>query len=567
MDGVSNAGTTHVDVYAYEASPSQTVYLIDTPGFDDTNRSDTEVLKEIARWLVASYKGKILLNGIIYLHRIADIPMQGSARKNLIMFRQLCGENALKRVVLVTTMWDKVPEDEAVRREKKLIDTPEFWGWMLGKGSSCQRHYNTEDSALVIVNELAGHTLPVATELQRQMVDEKKELGDTSTGQELQSEMVKEKAKWAQERREIAQQLKLAIEQRDHDAEETMREERDRYTRMIQKVKNDTETLKLTMNKLLAERDERVAKMERMMREQEAVHRTELESVREYQRQIARTGKEKPELQIHEPQSASGQVQVRAGEVWTLPPIMPKRMPGGNMTYYGLAIQNSHFILIDGHERQEGMDPVITSGTFGDTHDGVNWTFLARCRSEGWSVPSRTSFPELTTIIVHHPHFGDAYPKLQTSSDKRGSRNLKLFSLGPKGTYYARWFDGYWECHVSAEIHDLLRRAHNNGKVAEAVALGYGGSYVISYGHPGHGTRVPSEKFFDLKGYYGNFHQQKWFPGTKIIAIALDISCRTDFVMIHTDHSEALYHIYLTRHVSGIRAKDAIDRWWKQEGD
>lgn len=168
------AGTTHVDVYAYEVSPVQTVYLIDTPGFDDTNRSDTEVLKESARWLVASYKGKILLNGIIYLHRITDIRMQGSARKNLLIFRQLCGENALKRVVLVTTMWDKVPEDEASKRERELIDTPEFWGWMLGKGSSCQRHYNTEDSARIIVSDLASHAVPVTTALQEQMVDEKK---------------------------------------------------------------------------------------------------------------------------------------------------------------------------------------------------------------------------------------------------------------------------------------------------------------------------------------------------------------------------------------------------------
>jgi hypothetical protein len=190
------------------------------------------------------------------------------------MFRQLCGENALKRVVLVTTMWDKVPDDEAIRREKELIDTPQFWGWMLGKGSSCQRHYNTEDSARIIVSELVGYMEPVTTELQRQMVDEKKELGETSAGQELQSEMVKEKAKWAQERREIEEQLRMAIEQRD------------RYTKMIQKVENDTESLKLTMNKLLAERDERVAKMERLMKEQEAVHRAELESIREYQRQI-----------------------------------------------------------------------------------------------------------------------------------------------------------------------------------------------------------------------------------------------------------------------------------------
>jgi hypothetical protein len=336
------AGTTQVDVYAYEVSPVQTVYLIDTPGFDDTNRSDTEVLKEIARWLVASYKGKILLNGIIYLHRITDIRMQGSARKNLVMFRQLCGENALKRVVLVTTMWDKVPEDEASKREKELIDTPEFWGWMLEKGSSCQRHYNTEDSARIIVSDLASHAVPVTTALQAQMVDEKKKLGETSAGQELQSEMNKEKAKWAQERREIEEQLRLAIEQRDHEAEEMMREERDRYTKMIQKVENDTETLKATMNKLLAERDERVAEMETMLKLQQAEYNEQLAGIRERQSQLE---KENAELLARQQSKRSSKGRLLLQEDQSI----MSRGRNNSGVHYSLAIRHGDFVCIGPH--------------------------------------------------------------------------------------------------------------------------------------------------------------------------------------------------------------------------
>ncbi|KAL2867705.1 P-loop containing nucleoside triphosphate hydrolase protein [Aspergillus lucknowensis] len=288
------ACTTTVDVYAYDASSTHTVYLIDTPGFDDTNRSDTQVLREIAGWLGDSYKNKILLHGIIYLHRITDIRMQGSAKKNLIMFRQLCGQDALKKVILVTTMWDKVPAAEGARREKELIDTPEFWGWMLGKGSSCHRHNNTEASARSIVARLSNHKAPITTDLQRQLVDEHKSLDQTSAGRELQGELLKEKEKWARERREIEEQMKAAIKQRDREAEQMMREERDRYTKMIKKVENDTGALRSTMNNLLAERDKRVAKMEQQLKRQQADHEAELKRLSERQRRVER---EKEELE------------------------------------------------------------------------------------------------------------------------------------------------------------------------------------------------------------------------------------------------------------------------------
>ncbi|KAL2797404.1 hypothetical protein BJX66DRAFT_335022 [Aspergillus keveii] len=540
------ACTTHVDVYAYEVSPVQTVYLIDTPGFDDTNRSDTEVLKEIARWLVASYKGKILLNGIIYLHRITDIRMQGSARKNLLMFRQLCGENALKRVVLVTTMWDKVPEDEASKREKELIDTPEFWGWMLEKGSSCQRHYNTEDSARIIVSDLASHAVPVTTALQAQMVDEKKKLGETSAGQELQSEMNKEKAKWAQERREIEDQLRLAIEQRDHEAEEMMREERDRYTKMIQKVENDTETLKATMNKLLAERDERVAEMETMLKLQQVEYNKQLAGIRDRQSQLE---KENAELLARQQPKRSSKGRLLLQEDQSI----MSRGRNNSGVHYSLAIRHGDFVCIGPHytsssakqpeETKDGCPIKLVS--FGDTYDPLVWSWIAHYPGSGWSE-----------------QLGLAYQGLWNDIHGRGLKDLELCALGPDKTYYAKWKTGHWTANVSEEIKKVLVRAHKHGGVIKAIALGYGGSYVITWGKAEYTSEMLFETSMDLKGYYGNFNHQRWFRGAGITAVALDISNPTDYILVYINSSKKAS---LARYISNNKSQEEINEWWLRD--
>lgn len=74
---------------------------------------------------------------------------------------------------------------------------------MVSEGSSFIRRDNTESSARGTVSGLAGHKSLITTDLQRQMVDEHKSLDQTSAGQELHGEMLKEKAKWARERKEI----------------------------------------------------------------------------------------------------------------------------------------------------------------------------------------------------------------------------------------------------------------------------------------------------------------------------------------------------------------------------
>ena len=148
-------------------NPTLRVHLIDTPGFDDTNVSDAQVLQNIAHWLSMSFKYGIKLSGIIYLHRITDPRMTGSVRRNLLMFKKLCGEKSFSSVVLATTRWSMVDEATGIAHEEELKNTEAFWGHMYKKGSKVFRHTGSNagmhtgsrDSALA----LTGYILNLHT--------------------------------------------------------------------------------------------------------------------------------------------------------------------------------------------------------------------------------------------------------------------------------------------------------------------------------------------------------------------------------------------------------------------
>ncbi|RYN50593.1 hypothetical protein AA0118_g10822 [Alternaria tenuissima] len=95
----------------------RTVHLIDTPGFNDSRRSDGETLQELAYWLAAAYERDIKISGIIYLHCITNNRFQGSAVRALSAFKKMCGEEVFKGVIVATTMWDKVTADELAKAE------------------------------------------------------------------------------------------------------------------------------------------------------------------------------------------------------------------------------------------------------------------------------------------------------------------------------------------------------------------------------------------------------------------------------------------------------------------
>ncbi|TFY75959.1 hypothetical protein EWM64_g8053 [Hericium alpestre] len=135
----------------------RSVALIDTPGFDDTNSSDTDILKTIASFLSSKYEEGTKLAGVIYMHRIMDVKAGGISRRNFSLFRALCGDASLKNVAIVTNFWDQVERDVGERREAELRSKDIFFKPVLDKGASMLRHEGTLQSAHAIMRHFVNN--------------------------------------------------------------------------------------------------------------------------------------------------------------------------------------------------------------------------------------------------------------------------------------------------------------------------------------------------------------------------------------------------------------------------
>ena len=273
--------------YPFRWNEHTVVHLVDTPGFDDTNRTDTEVLKEIAGWLTETYSNEIKLNGIIYLHRISDLRLQGSAKRNLGMFKKLCGDDALKNIVLTTTMWEQVPQDLGHAREAELVAKEDFWGWMVNKGSKTQRHHNNQESALGILRQFAideAVDSTVTLDIQTQMVEDGKLLDETSAGIELGEGMVRDRNKLLDEIEAMKQEIMEADKERDRETAAMLREQQAEMDARIQQMDEDRERLKTDTERLYYEREARLkSQLDQALARTENMQ-TEFESTTENQR-------------------------------------------------------------------------------------------------------------------------------------------------------------------------------------------------------------------------------------------------------------------------------------------
>lgn len=129
----------------------RTVVLIDTPGFDDTDRSNVDAIKLITTYLQTT-DGEIHLSGIIYLHSIKDTRMQGSSMRNIRMFRSLCGDDYFHNVILCITGWHEIEPGLGNQRENDLKKEGNFWGKMMKMGTPPCR--NSRESARRIAEVL-----------------------------------------------------------------------------------------------------------------------------------------------------------------------------------------------------------------------------------------------------------------------------------------------------------------------------------------------------------------------------------------------------------------------------
>jgi GTP-binding protein EngB required for normal cell division len=169
---------------------TEEIVLVDTPGFNDTTRSDLEILRLIADWLKQTYERGIKLTGILYLHRISDNRMPGTPLRNLRMLGKLCGTEPAKRVIFVTTMWDKISPDRGTGRETDLKS--HYFKPMLDLGAVAARFTNTHESACGIISRLFMLLEEQkVTLIQEEMVMIQRELAETKAAEEVLTDLQK----------------------------------------------------------------------------------------------------------------------------------------------------------------------------------------------------------------------------------------------------------------------------------------------------------------------------------------------------------------------------------------
>ncbi|KAJ6562431.1 P-loop containing nucleoside triphosphate hydrolase protein [Mycena capillaripes] len=187
--------TTEVQTSTFrDPATGRKVILVDTPGFDDSRAgvTDTDVLKKIAEFLVNEWT-----NG--------DSKIRGQAGTNLRMFRKLCGTDPFKNVVVLTTFWNRVDnEEEGLQREAQLKS--KFFNDLVDGGARFMRHDRTAESASEVLKHIFT-LVPTNVRIQEEMRVEDKTLEETAAGSVRREQVERLMAKHKEEMSELKAEM------------------------------------------------------------------------------------------------------------------------------------------------------------------------------------------------------------------------------------------------------------------------------------------------------------------------------------------------------------------------
>ena len=184
-------GTAEVQIYPVRNTRT---FLIDTPGFDDSSRSDTEILQSITSCVADLHEGlsfrdlEVTLSGVIYIHAINEDRMTGTMKKNLEMFQLLIGQVNMQSCVLVTSKWGLSDPSVAQSRESELVQVEGYWGNLLATGANIGRYRDSQHSALEIL-ELSKRSGAFIPQLTQEYAIDGKQLHQTAAGRAIDEDV------------------------------------------------------------------------------------------------------------------------------------------------------------------------------------------------------------------------------------------------------------------------------------------------------------------------------------------------------------------------------------------
>ena len=177
------------------------------------------------------------------------------------MFRELCGDTTLKNVVLVTNMWSEVSLDIGEARENEL--SSEFFKSVLDNGAQMARHHDTIQSAHDIIRRIMENH-PAVLQIQRELVDERKDIVDTAAGEAVNKELNEQIRRHRTELEDLQKEMAQALEKKDEQIRRELEEDRRKTEERVEKIRKDSEGMAA---KYAAEKEKMEAKVKQMEQE------------------------------------------------------------------------------------------------------------------------------------------------------------------------------------------------------------------------------------------------------------------------------------------------------------
>ncbi|KAG8741178.1 hypothetical protein FRC10_003223 [Ceratobasidium sp. 414] len=182
------------------------VQLYDTPGFDDTSLTDTEILKRIAE--------------------ITDNRMTGASVRSFELFTKICGLSSMRNVMIVTNMWSSPADPEEERRDEQLKTS--FFNVAVDNGAKMARRAGVGSQSARSIVQLMLNLPPIELQLQTELA-RGLPLDETQAGIVVDQNLRVRLERQRREREELEEELAAARQDRDRRAQEQLeRYKRDR---------------------------------------------------------------------------------------------------------------------------------------------------------------------------------------------------------------------------------------------------------------------------------------------------------------------------------------------------
>ena len=241
----ANNGTQGTEKVQLFQMPGTNIFLLDTPGFDDQDRNDLKILKEIDGCLGDAFTSGWSTMGVLYLQPITESRQKHSMSRYLSLSESIIGFDNLHKCCLVTTKWSGVWQNtqQYLRHERELRTDERFWKPWLDAGARYARFEDSKESVYKIIQPLTQgtHFLPqIVSETHEKSVD----LAETASCKLIIAELRQDCARLQQE----IEQLRKSDAARSEKARRMARIWLAKYEDELRRVQRQLRTLESKRN-------------------------------------------------------------------------------------------------------------------------------------------------------------------------------------------------------------------------------------------------------------------------------------------------------------------------------